>query len=142
MERATKCRRRLCPRYSVYLLYWYKSTNTDASGAALQEVEERVARELLRAFEMSAGLAPNSIAPVAQRLQLWGAGVPMNVLSAGPCVLDVGAAAGICGDWLLEPSIQGAAVSGPELPEAIANHTQRNLYWYHHHYYTLFTSQF
>ena len=110
------------------MLYWYKSTNTDASGAALQEVEERVARELLRAFEMSAGLAPNSIAPVAQRLQLWGAGVPMNVLSAGPCVLDVGAAAGICGDWLLEPSIQGAAVSGLELPEAIANHIYIHTY--------------
>jgi hypothetical protein len=25
---------RICLRYSIYLLYWYKSTNTDAEGAA------------------------------------------------------------------------------------------------------------
>ena len=34
-------------RYSVYLLYWYKSTNTDAEGASLsrQQLDEHKLRE-------------------------------------------------------------------------------------------------
>ncbi len=34
----------------------------------------------------------------------------MNTYKGGECVLDAEAAAGIAGDWLVEPSIQGAAV--------------------------------
>ena len=178
----------------------YGTRNKVPQEAVPPEVEERVANELLRAFEASAGLPLNSISPVARRLQLWGAGVPMNVMTGAPCVLDKGtcplppfrsvfcflsllhthptkkktekpqvrednlpasrnhyptppaknyknapiisiyapclpaasflsslpvalhadSAAGICGDWLVEPSVQGAALSGIELAEAIA----------------------
>jgi hypothetical protein len=34
-ERALGGRMRCSARYSIYLLYWYKSTNTDAKGGAL-----------------------------------------------------------------------------------------------------------
>jgi predicted NAD/FAD-dependent oxidoreductase len=100
----------------------FGTANKVPQEAVPPEVEQRVADELLRAFETAAGLTLNSIAPVAQRLQLWGAGVPMNVLKGAPCVLDAAAQAGICGDWLVDPSVQGAALSGIQLAEAIHNH--------------------
>jgi predicted NAD/FAD-dependent oxidoreductase len=60
------------------------------------------------------------------RVQLWGAAVPMNVWRAKGSKEDVGAGfiydpkyqVGVCGDWLLEPSIAGAWTSG----ERIARH--------------------
>ncbi len=37
------------PRYSVYLIYWYNSTDTDAEGAAeFSELEQRFKEELER----------------------------------------------------------------------------------------------
>ena len=90
----------------------FGSRNKVPQEAVPREVEERVAGELLRAFEGAAGLPAKSINPVSRKLQLWGAGVPMNVFRNAPCVFDAGSQAGICGDWLLEPSVQGAALSG------------------------------
>ncbi|KAL3905774.1 MAG: hypothetical protein SGILL_009542, partial [Bacillariaceae sp.] len=56
------------------------------------------------------------------RVQLWGAAVPMNVWKANGNSAGVGQDAGfiydsqyqvgVCGDWLLEPSIAGAWTSG------------------------------
>ena len=90
----------------------FGSRNKVPQEAVPREVEERVAGELLRAFESAAGLPAKTINPVSRKLQLWGAGVPMNVFRDAPCVFDAGSQAGICGDWLLEPSVQGAALSG------------------------------
>ncbi|KAJ1491154.1 hypothetical protein T484DRAFT_1775620 [Baffinella frigidus] len=87
-----------------------------------KDVADRVTREMTRAFETAAGLAPGTIAPVASRVQLWGAGVPMNTYTPAPCILDAAKAAGICGDWLVDPSVQGAAISGIEMADAIKAH--------------------
>ncbi|MEW5297763.1 MAG: hypothetical protein WDW38_006946 [Sanguina aurantia] len=76
---------------------------------------------LLAAFARAAGLDPSSLRPTYMRAQLWGAAVPMNVASS-PCVLDAESRIGICGDWLVSPSVEGAALSGLALAEQIAAH--------------------
>ena len=35
------------PRYSVYLLYWYKSTHTDAEGAAQSTGRTNIAQSIV-----------------------------------------------------------------------------------------------
>ena len=105
----------------------YGTANKVPQEAVPPDVQERVAREMMRAFETSAGLPVNSIQPVAQYVQLWGAGVPMNVLAGPGCVLDGDAAAGICGDWVEQPCVEGAALSGIEMAEALAQHAAGKL---------------
>jgi hypothetical protein len=56
---------------------------------------------------------------VDSRVQLWGAAVPMNVWKwddgEGGFIYDSQFQVGVCGDWLLEPSIAGAWTSGRRL---------------------------
>lgn len=87
-----------------------------------------------------------------QRLQLWGAGVPLNVWcsqsSNSSSILSITSSSnpsstttkktlqpagfiydgrynvGVCGDWLVEPSIAGAWNSGQLLAEYMINHRQ------------------
>ena len=66
-----------------------------------------------------------------QHLQLWGAGVPMNVWdiergrTPAGYLYDGPYRMGVCGDWLLESSIAGAWTSGHILADhIIANHTK------------------
>ena len=58
---------------------------------------------------------------VASEVQLWGAALPLNT-AADPCIFDGASRSGVCGDWLVEPSIQGAAISGAVLADKIAAH--------------------
>lgn len=46
--------------------------------------------------------------------------LPRAPRSCPPLCPCADSAAGICGDWLVDPSVQGAAISGIELAEAIA----------------------
>jgi predicted NAD/FAD-dependent oxidoreductase len=61
------------------------------------------------------------------RVQLWGAAVPMNVwrsddsLNCGGCIYDAEYQVGVCGDWLVDPSIAGAWTSGRDM----AKHLQK-----------------
>ena len=67
-----------------------------------------------------------------QRLQLWGAGIPLNVWqcpsedggsdkqpSKTGFLYDPEHSVGVCGDWLMDPSIAGAWTSGKRLAEHI-----------------------
>jgi hypothetical protein len=68
---------------------------------------------------------------VESRLQLWGAAVPLNVWRGDPSnddkksddsgssgfIYDPRYQVGVCGDWLLEPSIAGAWTSGRQLAQ-------------------------
>jgi predicted NAD/FAD-dependent oxidoreductase len=63
------------------------------------------------------------------RLQLWGAAVPLNVWddNTGPAgfLYDAEHNVGVCGDWLVDPSLAGAWTSGRQLAEYIRqNHAQ------------------
>jgi hypothetical protein len=67
-------------------------------------------------------LPPGSLSEcvVDQRLQLWGAGVPLNTYQSrddddGGFVYDAPHGVGVCGDWLVDPSVAGAWTSGRNL---------------------------
>eukprot|EP00466_Bigelowiella_natans_P000139 jgi/Bigna1/125439/aug1.1_g147 len=57
----------------------------------------------------------------ASHLQLWGAAQPGNIYAGGPCALDPTTNVGVCGDWMVAPSVEGAALSGLVLADAIAD---------------------
>jgi len=61
---------------------------------------------------------------VFTRVQLWGAANPLNVLESGNSgfSFDSTHQVGIAGDWLLNPCIEGAAISGLRMAEAIVSH--------------------
>ena len=72
---------------------------------------------------------------VESRLQLWGAAVPLNVWRGDPSnddkksndsgssgfIYDPRYQVGVCGDWLMEPSIAGAWTSGRRLAQHLIN---------------------
>ena len=66
------------------------------------------------------------------RLQLWGAGVPLNTWKASGdgasgFLYDAEHGVGTCGDWLLDPSIAGAWESGRRLAEYMNSNPQANV---------------
>jgi hypothetical protein len=51
--------------------------------------------------------------PLESRLQLWGAAVPLNVYdNHRGFIYDADHHVGVCGDWLVQPSLAGAWTSG------------------------------
>jgi len=88
-------------------------------------VEKQISKLLLEAFCNAAGLKRKLPSVCFQKLQLWGAAVPINTLSGDQeCVFDGQRQIGICSDWLTSPCVQGAAVSGLALAESIGRHAQ------------------
>ena len=87
------------------------------------ETEDMVTELLLRALERSLNLKVKSLNPIEQRLQLWGAAVPMNRCdNAGVGFLyDSDHSVGVAGDWLVDPSVGGAWTSGRRLAEYLNN---------------------
>jgi hypothetical protein len=84
------------------------------------DVVANVTSRLLGAVQMTLGLLPEQkIRPLESRLQLWGAALPINVWqpsgdggSHQGFIYDAEHQVGVCGDWLVEPSIAGAWTSG------------------------------
>jgi len=83
--------------------------------------EKQVTQLLTDAFFRLAGRRSDV---VFTRVQLWGAANPLNVLETGGAgfTFDAAHRVGIAGDWLLNPCIEGAAISGIRMAEAIASH--------------------
>ncbi|XP_053325184.1 uncharacterized protein LOC128500164 [Spea bombifrons] len=86
--------------------------------------EKEVTNSLLNAFAEVTGLGRKSIMPCFTKVQLWGAANPLNVLQREDCVFQASHNVGICGDWLVSPCIEGAAVSGLALAEVIGRHVR------------------
>ena len=80
------------------------------------ETVQEVTQLLLQAVQESLNVV-DPIQPLESRVQLWGAAVPLNTWSK-PFLWDQQYQVGVCGDWLVEPSIAGAWTSGT----ALANH--------------------
>ena len=89
-----------------------------------QDTIDTVTNLMMTALEESLGLEKGSIENVIfeSRLQLWGAAVPLNVWNSkasdgfqGGFIYDRDFGVGVCGDWLLDPSIAGAWESGRRL---------------------------
>lgn len=96
-----------------------------------RKLEEDVTSLMLAALERSLGLKEDTIHEgliMEKKLQLWGAAVPLNVWSVteddatsgsqskkSGFIYDSEYAVGVCGDWLLDPSVAGAWESGRRL---------------------------
>lgn len=84
---------------------------------------KEITSTLLTAFSRITGQG-SLPTPCFTRVQLWGAAVPLNVLkNKDECVFDSRHNIGICGDWLVSPCLQGAALSGLALAEKIHKHS-------------------
>ena len=83
------------------------------------ETVHQVSTLLLQAVEESLALTSNSLVDTVleRRLQLWGAAVPLNVWKDKGFLYNGEYAVGVCGDWLVEPSIAGAWQSGKLLAD-------------------------
>jgi len=96
-----------------------------------RKLEEDVTALMLAALERSLGLKEETVHEgiiMEKKLQLWGAAVPLNVWSVtedddasgnqskkSGFIYDSDNAVGVCGDWLLDPSVAGAWESGRRL---------------------------
>jgi predicted NAD/FAD-dependent oxidoreductase len=96
-----------------------------------EETVTEVTSLLLQALEELLNLPSESVrkAVLEQRLQLWGAALPINtwetsdddsngVGGAGGYIYDAEHSVGVCGDWLVQPSIAGAWTSGQRLADS------------------------
>ncbi|KAE8612264.1 hypothetical protein XENTR_v10012784 [Xenopus tropicalis] len=84
--------------------------------------EKEVTHLLLNGFADVTGWNRKNITPCFTRVQLWGAANPLNVLQGEGCVFQASHNIGICGDWLVSPCVEGAALSGLNLAEVISKH--------------------
>ncbi|KAK7098262.1 hypothetical protein V1264_002599 [Littorina saxatilis] len=84
--------------------------------------EKEIVKTLLASLSRITGL--KALPEVCfTRVQLWGAALPLNVYSSkDDCLFDALRQVGVCGDWLVSPCIQGAAVSGMVMAEKIKAH--------------------
>lgn len=90
-----------------------------------QELVKEVTHLMMAALEECLCLEKGSLENrvFESKLQLWGAAVPMNVWTArrepieyqGGFIFDSDYGVGVCGDWLLDPSVAGAWESGRRL---------------------------
>ena len=103
------------------------------------ETVENVTALLLQGVERSLGLQSDSLRPLESRLQLWGAAVPLNTWESSSrsssttvdeearhgddrdtnigFIYDQKYSVGVCGDWLVQPSVAGAWTSGKRLAD-------------------------
>jgi predicted NAD/FAD-dependent oxidoreductase len=95
-----------------------------------EETVTEVSSRLLQALEELLNLQPESVqkSVLEQRLQLWGAGLPINTWEtgdnngdAGGYIYDADHRVGVCGDWLVQPSIAGAWTSGQRLADYVVS---------------------
>lgn len=118
----------------------HKAPQENIPAATVAEVENLMLRSLERSLDLTEGAIDRKLV-LDSRLQLWGAGVPLNTWSsttkptsaagkegqvrdtvgtpspatATGFLYDAEHGAGVCGDWLLDPSIGGAWESGRRL---------------------------
>lgn len=88
-----------------------------------EETIEEVSAILLKSLGELVNVNPASLTRdmVDRRLQLWGAAIPMNVWKGKGFLYDPKHKVGVCGDWLLEPSIAGAWTSGRQLADFLVD---------------------
>lgn len=75
---------------------------------------------------------PGTGSVLESRLQLWGAGVPLNTWIANGeesfgFLYDADYGVGACGDWLFDPSLAGAWESGRRLAQFMASGTESSV---------------
>ena len=101
-----------------------------------EDVVQNVTSLLLQGIERSLDLPLDYSLEedvLESRLQLWGAAVPVNVWDSssgqqqeGGFLHDPKFGVGVCGDWLLDPSIAGAWESGRRLAEHMKENASKH----------------
>lgn len=99
------------------------------------DLQEKVVMKMLTSLERSLKVQQGGVADevVDLKLQLWGAAVPMNTWSSSSLnfndrggvdgfVYDAKYGVGAVGDWILDPSVAGAWLSGRRLADWLLNH--------------------
>ncbi|XP_075430666.1 renalase-like [Ascaphus truei] len=86
--------------------------------------EKEVTHLLLDGLAEVTGLDRKTVTPSFTKVQLWGAANPLNALKGEECAFKASHNVGICGDWLVSPCIEGAALSGLALAEVIDKHVK------------------
>jgi len=107
----------------------YKAPQEFLPPDVVQNVTTLLFQGLERSLNLVSGTLEENV--LESRLQLWGAAVPVNVWksnSSDTSSRDAGFlhdpehTVGVCGDWLLDPSIAGAWESGRRLAEYMTQH--------------------
>ena len=93
------------------------------------DLVNEVTDSMLESLESLLGLQQNSLrnSVLERRLQLWGAAVPLNTYGKDGFVWDSKFHVGVCGDWLVDPSIAGAWESGRRLAEYMKERPQKSV---------------
>ncbi len=108
----------------------YKGPQENLPRERVEEVTTLMLSSLEKSLGIEKGTIDNETKVKASRLQLWGAAVPLNVWSPSVdspnadnsgFMYDAENAVGVCGDWLLDPSIAGAWESGRRLAKFMEN---------------------
>jgi predicted NAD/FAD-dependent oxidoreductase len=105
----------------------YKGPQENLPDTLVEEVTGLLLTSLEQSLNLQAGTLRGSMDEpsgtgklLERRLQLWGAGVPLNTWKANDkegFLYDAEHGVGTCGDWLLDSSIAGAWESGRRLAE-------------------------
>ena len=94
----------------------YKAPQENLPDELVDDVTDRLLESVEELLDLQESSLRNSV--VERRLQLWGAAVPLNTYKGSDgFVWDSRFGVGVCGDWLVEPSIAGAWESGRRLAE-------------------------
>jgi predicted NAD/FAD-dependent oxidoreductase len=103
----------------------YKAPQENLPDDLVNEVTD----SMLESLESLLSLQPNSLrnSIIERRLQLWGAAVPLNTYGKDGFVWDSKFHVGVCGDWLVDPSIAGAWESGRRLAEYMKDGPQKSV---------------
>mmetsp|Transcript_4415 Transcript_4415/g.9196 ORF Transcript_4415/g.9196 Transcript_4415/m.9196 type:complete len:427 (+) Transcript_4415:189-1469(+) len=91
-----------------------------------EDLARNVTSLLIGSLEEVFGLE-RKLAVEEQKLQLWGAGVPLNTWSGEGFLYDAENNVGCVGDWLVEPSVAGAWESGRRMAAFLEAGTERNV---------------
>jgi predicted NAD/FAD-dependent oxidoreductase len=91
------------------------------------DLVDEVTDSMIESLEGLLGLQTNSLrnSVIERRLQLWGAAVPLNTYGKDGFLWDANFHVGVCGDWLVDPSIAGAWESGRRLAEYMKEGPQK-----------------
>jgi predicted NAD/FAD-dependent oxidoreductase len=91
----------------------YKAPQEFLPEETIEEVSSLLLEAVQELLSLGGTIESPTIKPLEKRLQLWGAGVPLNVWNNNDgYIYDPENKVGVCGDWLVEPSIAGAWTSG------------------------------
>jgi len=107
----------------------YKAAQEFLSDDTIDAVSQLMLDDLEKLLDLPALSLSSQV--VDRRLQLWGAAVPLNVWKSTTedddgFLFDSRYNVGVCGDWLVDPSLAGAWTSGNRLAKHMIQHVEKD----------------